>query len=59
MSIYSKINVESIDFSSTSSVSTTQAKNERIGKLEQEVEELKEELNSLKRSFEDFNNQFE
>lgn len=54
-----EIDVESFVFSNTTSASTTQAKNERIEKLEQEVEELKEELSSLKQDFEEFKKQFE
>jgi uncharacterized protein YceH (UPF0502 family) len=54
-----EIDVENFDFSSISSSSTTQAKNERIEKLEQEIEELKEEFSSLKQEFEEFKKQFE
>lgn len=54
-----EIDVESIDFSGTSSASAAPAKNERLENLEREVEELKEELGSLKQRFENFKNQFE
>ena len=40
-------------------VQTSQAKNERVAKLEQEILSLRQELNELKQQFADFRKQFE